>query len=176
MFAGPLRALSNLYDYIGHNPETLLAELEAALRKRGEIQDEQRRREFAKRIAATLLQALSFAFISKAGQSANSESLLEEVYEVVRKNGTLAFKLVELYVRLDSPKPLPRALLSDLYKESKDALMPSRLVRLMVLNRLYMFKTTEKDMQWLSAELKLDLEIQHSISYKETRQRRLKSS
>lgn len=176
LFTGPLRALRELYDYVGSNPDALLSELESALKKKGEIGDEDKRKQFARRIAAAFLQTLSFAFFAKAGQSVSADSLVEDIHEVVESNGTLSFRLIELFVRLDSPKPLPRSMLLDLYTRTRDDLMPSRLLRLMVLNRLYMFRTTERDMQWLNAELNLDIEVQHSISYKETRQRRLKGS
>jgi hypothetical protein len=63
--------------------------------------------------------------------------------------------------------------LKQLFNEIKSDLVANRVVRIMVLNRLYMFKTTERDMQWLSVELGIDLGTQHAITYQE-RQRKLK--
>ena len=107
----------------------------------------------------------------KTAQGANSDNLLENVSDAVKKNGTLAFKLIELCIHLDSPKPLPRRKLEQLYKVAKKDLMAAKLIHIMVLNRLYMFKTTEHDMQWLSSKLKLDIGIQHAITYHEGKQR-----
>lgn len=175
LFSGPLRALKDFYGYVNKNPEALVAELEAALRNKGDIDDDEKRKQFARKIAALFLQGISYAFVLKAAQSANSESLVEDIRDVVNRNGSLAYRLIELCAHLDSPKALPRRMLLDVFRDAKDELMPSRLLRIMVLNRLYMFKTTEKDMQWLSSELDLDLNVQHTISYKEARQRRLKN-
>jgi hypothetical protein len=44
----------------------------------------------------------------------------------------------------------------------------------MVLNRLYMFKTSEQDMQWLNGELNIGLGIQHAITYQQQTHRRVK--
>jgi hypothetical protein len=61
-----------------------------------------------------------------------------------------------------------------LFKEAEQDLVAGRLMNIMVLNRLYMFKTTEQDMQWLSEELKLDIGTQHVITYQEKKRRLLK--
>ena len=92
----------------------------------------------------------------------------------VTRNGTLAFKLIELCIHLDSPKAIPRQKLKQLFKEAEKDLVAARLIKIMVLNRLYMFKTTEKDMQWLSGELDIDIGTQHFITYQEKKQRLIK--
>jgi hypothetical protein len=86
----------------------------------------------------------------------------------------LAFKLIELCILVDSPKAIPRQKLKQLFKEAEQDLVAGRLMNIMVLNRLYMFKTTEQDMQWLSEELKLDIGTQHVITYQEKKRRLLK--
>lgn len=174
LFGGPLRALQYFYQFISNNPESLIADLEAALKTKGDIEDIEKRKAFARKVIASLLQSMSFLFILKAGQSVNSDSLQEDINDVVRKSNSMAFRLIELYVHLDSPKSLPRRMLVDLHKETENHIMAGRLLRMLVLNRLYMFKTSERDMQWLSSELNFDLESQHAISYREIRQRRLR--
>ena len=110
----------------------------------------------------------------RAAQGANTDSLSEDVRDVVNRNGTLAFKLIELCIHLDSPKAIPRPMLKQLFKEAEKDLVANRLMKIMVLNRLYMFKTTEQDMQWLSGELKLDIGMQHVITYQENKRRLIK--
>lgn len=174
LFNGPLRAIRDFYSYLEKNPEALVAEIDAALLRKGKVDREEVRKAIARRVVASLVQIITFGFVLRAAQSANSESLSEDVREVVRKNPTLAFKLIELNIILDSPKAIPRQKLKQLHKDVDKDPVAARLLQIMVLNRLYMFKTTEKDMQWLNGELKIDLGIQHAITYQEKSRRLVK--
>lgn len=174
LFNGPLRAIRDFYSYLESNPDALVAEIDAALQRKGKIDNDEDRKAIARRVVASLVQIITFAFVLRAAQSANSDSLSEDVREVVKKNPTLAFKLIELNIILDSPKAIPRQKLKQLHKDVEKDLVAERLLQIMVLNRLYMFKTSEQDMQWLNGELKIGLNIQHAITYQEKSRRLVK--
>lgn len=174
LFNGPLRAIRHFYSFLEKNPDALVAEIDAALLRKRKVDKEEDRKAIARRVVASLVQLLTFAFVLRAAQSANSDSLSEDVREVVKRNPTLAFKLIELNILLDSPKAIPRQKLKQLHKDVERDLVAARLLQIMVLNRLYMFKTTEQDMQWLNGELKIDLGIQRAITYQEKSRRLLR--
>lgn len=174
LFKGPLRAVRVFFDYFERNPSALITKIEAVLQQRGKIENKEERKNIARKVVANILQWVSFSFVMKAAQAATSDSLEENIREVVKKNNTLAFKLIELCIYLDSPKPIPKRKLEQLHKEAGKNLVAEKILHLMVLNRLYMFKTNEQDMQWLSQKLKMDIGIQHAITYQENRRRRLK--
>lgn len=174
LFKGPLRALRDFYNFIDKNPDALIAEIEAALQKKGKVTKEEDRKKIAKKVVSRIVQIVSFAFIFKAAQGANSDDLVEEVRSVVIKEDNLSFKLIELFIHLDTPKAIPRQMLKSVYAEAKSNMVAKRLIQIMVLNRLYMFKTTEKDMQWLSSEIDLNIDMQHTITYQENKLKLLK--
>lgn len=174
LFNGPLRALRDFYDFFEKNPDGLVAEIEAAIQRRGKVGKEEDRKNIARKVVASIIQVFTVGFVMRAAQSANSDSLAEDVRSAVKKNGTLAFRLIELCIQLDSPKAIPRQMLKNLYEEVEKDAITVRLIQIMVLNRLYMFKTTEKDMQWLNQELAIDIGIQHAVSYLESKRRRIK--
>lgn len=174
LFNGPLRALRDFYDFLEKNPEALDVEIEAAIKRKGNIPKEEDRKAIARKFVAGFIQLVTFSFVMRAAQGATADSLSEEVRDVVTRNGTLAFKLIELCIHLDSPKAIPRQKLKQLFKEAEKDLVAARLIKIMVLNRLYMFKTTEKDMQWLSGELDIDIGTQHVITYQEKKRRLIK--
>ncbi|MFA6180235.1 MAG: metallophosphoesterase [Candidatus Methylopumilus sp.] len=174
LFNGPLRAIRDFYAFFEKNPDALVIEIEAAIKRKGKIDSEEERKAIARKVAASFIQLISFSFMLRASQSVNSENLLEDVHTIVKKNSTPAFRLIEAGILLDSPKAIPRSTLKKLVKDVEKDLVASCVIRIMVLNRLYMFKTTEKDMQWLSDELNIDLGIQHAITYQE-KQRRIQS-
>lgn len=171
LFNGPLRAISDFFEFFEKNPDALVAEIDAALKRKGEMQNDKGRRDVARKTVACLAQFITFSFIMRAAQSASSDSLTEDVHDIVKKNGSPAFKLIELGILLDSPKAIPRQKIQSLYEEVKADAVAGSVMRIMILNRLYMFMTTEQDMQWLHGELNIDLGIQHAITYQEKRNR-----
>jgi hypothetical protein len=110
----------------------------------------------------------------RTAETVSSESLLEDIESAVKKEKTLAFRLIELAVVLDSPKSLPRKILRDIYRDAQQQFVAERILYLTVLHRLYMFKTSENDMQWLSAEMNINLEEQHKITYQQNTNRRIR--
>jgi hypothetical protein len=174
LFKGPLRALRDFYNFIEKNPDSLVAEIDAVLVRKKKTDTHEDRIRIAKKVVAEIVQIVSFGFVLRAAQGASSDNLNEDVREVVKKNNSLGFKLIELGIQLDNPKPIPRQLLKSVYIESKDDSISARLVELMVLNRLYMFKTSEQDMQWLSSELKINIGIQHAITYQDVKHKLIK--
>lgn len=172
LFKGPLRALSDFYSFFGSNPDALAAEIDAALERMGTIQNEAERKKVARMVAASLVLLITTGFMMRTAEAARSEDLMENVHNVVKEDGSLAYRLIELGIILDSPKPLPRAQLKELKDAAQKEPIATRVIELMVMNRLYLFKTSERDMQWLSEEIGIDLSRQHAITYsvKETKQ------
>lgn len=174
LFNGPLRAIRSFYDIFEKDSNGFVAEIEAAIKRKGNIENADDRKAFAQKLVAGIIQIVTFSFIMRAVQGASSDSLMEDVNNIVKRNGTLAFKLIELGIILDSPKQLPRAQIKQLHKEAEKDAVAARLLNILVLNRLYMFKTIEQDMQWINAELRIDLGVQHSISYQDNKKKYLK--
>ena len=188
LFNGPLRALQDFFAFLDNNTDSLVAEIEAAIERKEKAKNEglsqehhkvkteseEGRKKIARKVVAEIIQIMTFVFVMRAARGANSESLIEDVRNVVKANGTLAFKLIELGILLDSPKKIPRQKLEELHEEAKKDLVATRLIQIMVVKRLYMFKTTEDDMQWLSEKLKIDIKMQHSITYQQNKHRLIK--
>jgi len=170
LFNGPLRALKSFYEFCERNPEGMVLAIEAVMRRKGEL-NEKERRLLARRVVAGLVQVLTFSFLWRAARAANAEALREDVRGVVDGGASVAFRLIDLCIDLDSPRPIPRQKLLGLEREGQRDVMLGRVMLLAVINRLYMFKTSEKDMQWLSAKMGLAIKGQHTITYEQRRQR-----
>jgi hypothetical protein len=173
LFSGPLRALRDFFQFLEKNPDHLVSEIETVLKKKGGI-DEEGRKTIAKRVVAAVIQMVSAGLMLRTSQAVGSDSLAEDIREVVRRNGTLAYKLIELGVTLDSPKAIPRELLRRLIEEAEDDLVASRTIQLLVLNRLYMFKTSIEDKQWLAEKVSIGMSAQRAIEFTGTKARRVK--
>ena len=176
IFSGPLRALHSFYAYTMKNPDYLVAEIDAALLKRGNLKDEDTRQRVARRVVAHFVQAMSFSFLQKASAAVSGDVLRIDVQDAIKANGTLAFRLIENGLILDSPAPLPKAPLKKLIEDAKGDAVALRIIFFQVIHHLYMFKTSEADMQWLSSEqgLNYDLSRQHAIEFNTSNTKKLK--
>jgi hypothetical protein len=171
LFNGPLRAIRHFYDYLESNHEILISEIEEKLKLKNKSSDEFKT--FARRIVASFVCLVTAGFLMNTARCVNSESLQEDIRDIIKKTNTPAFRLIKLACELDSYRPIPKGLLGPLYIDVSKDLIACRALQIMVVNRLYMFKTPERDMQWLNEKVKIDLEFQHLIASQEKGMRRL---
>ena len=165
IFNGPLRALSDFVEFMTTHSSVLASMIESAIQEEDRELAGDRRKRFAESVTATLVLGVTAGLLMRAADAVNAQSLVEDVDGACKANSTIAFRLIELMVSLDSQKVIPRQRTRSLYKDTVDDPFASRLLQWMVLYRLYMFRTDERDMQWLANELKLDLKLQHKIAY-----------
>lgn len=173
LFSGPLRALSGFYEFITKNPDLIVAEIDYALKHLAKLDDDIARMRIARHIAARLIQSTSLGFICKASSSVNSEALREDIASTVKRIDFPAFRLIELGVLLDSPAPIPKDALLKIKEATKSEAIPSSLLHLLILRRLYMFRMPEKDKQWLAAKIDFDLASQHAVDFRTSKVKRL---
>lgn len=175
LFSGPLRALTGFYELIASNPDYLVAEIDASLKKHHKLDDELKRKKIAQQIVARIIQFISLGFIFKTSASISSDELREDIHATVESNGTTAFKLIEMGVLLDSPSHIPREALLKLIGEAGNDVIALSLIHMLVIRHLYMFKTSEQDKQWLTSKLNMDLGMQHALEFKSSKRKQFKS-
>lgn len=174
IFNGPLRALGDFYSYIQSKPDAFFAEIESLFVRKGSQRSVDEINAIVRHIVSKIVQGVSYVFLYKGAHAVNSNHLTEEIDQSVISNDTIGFKIIQLLTYLDSPKPIPRRLLGTLIPLIEHDFLTYNIVKLAVLQHLYMFKTTEKDMQWLSTNLNLSMHKQHAITYHSTQRRLLK--
>lgn len=165
IFSGPLRALDDLYDFIRRNPSAFQSEIEKTLIKKGIENDADRVRNIAQKIVSQLITMLSLSFLMKPAQAANSNNLSEDVINLVTSNNSVSYKLIRLCILLDTPNDIPKSEILKIIEEAKNNMPVFKLIQIMVLNRLYMYKTTERDMQWIASKLSISIKAQRDITF-----------
>ncbi|WP_226665043.1 metallophosphoesterase family protein [Microbulbifer aggregans] len=165
IFSAPLRALQSFYDFLESHPKTLLNAINRELSSRSENLPEETINKVSRLAVANIIQGVSSSFIIKIAQTINSESLMPDIPDAIKNNENIAFELIDLAISLDNHKQLNRGKISAVYKKSKSNIVAKKILDIIIMHRLYMFKTSERDMQWLQSELKYDINQQHSIGY-----------
>ena len=163
--SAPLRALQSFYDFLEEHPVALIKAIDRELSKKASDIPEEDRDKIARLVVAKIIQGLSSAFIIKTAQTINSEVLMPDIPKAISENKNLAFELVDLSISLDNHKPLNKKKVLSTFKKCENNIVAKKVLDVIIIQRLYMYKTTEQDMQWLQSELKYDLSAQHSIGY-----------
>lgn len=174
LMQGPLRALAAYFDMFMADRDVAEREIAAMLERRHAISDAKARQELAKRLLAYFLQLVSYGFIAKTVSSVSSDALQEDVEVAAKTLNSPAARLIALGVRLDSPGKLPRQELSKAIKDTKGDFMAARVLQFLTLRRLYMFRTTIQDQQWLASQEVLDIKTQQAVDFRTRRTKLLK--
>lgn len=165
IYKGNLRALRKFFDSVVSSSSPLIESVKASVIEKGRAESIQAAEAYARRLMSAAIEAISVGLVIRAAQSTTSTELAEDVAKLVADDGTLSYRIIELATLLDSAKDLPRPQLERLYGETDGNLVARRTVIYLVLNRLYMFKTTQSDMQWLHQKLKIDIRFQQKLAY-----------
>lgn len=174
LMRGPLRALTAYFDLFMSHQDAAVLEIAALLEERNPKTDKDGRHELAKRFLSHFLQLVSHGFIAKAISSISSDTLLEDIDAASKKLDTPAARLISLGVRLDGPGKLPRAELSKAMAETKSDFMGARVLQFVTLRRLYMFRTSAQDQQWLASKDLLDIKAQQAVDFRTRRTKMLR--
>lgn len=162
LFKGPLRALGMFYRFHEQNPAQFIEQIEDLMKRRGGGQGGQ---VAARRIVANLFLGVTVGILLRASRSTNADELLSDVNAIVKQESTTGFALMELSMLLDSAKDIPRVEITEVLKRGRNDLLVELVTSILVMNRLYMFKTSRTDKFWVSKELKIGLEQQQQIEY-----------
>jgi hypothetical protein len=173
LLKSPLRLVRAYFAQFLADKDEAQSELVELLRTMNKDDDEEKRKKLAQKLLAQLMQISSFAFIAKTITSISSDELVEDIESAAKKVGTPAAKLIAAGVRLDSPRELPRSELRNLLTDIKDDFIAMRVLQMLTLRRLYMFRTSEQDKQWLASQDVLGLKIQHAVDMRSRSQKKL---
>lgn len=176
LLKGPLRAVRAFFELFMTDKEMAQRELTDLLAKNKLGIDDSKRLEIARRLLAEIVQFSVFGFIAKVVTSVSADDLTEDIEMAAKHIGSPAANLIAVGVRLDSPKDLPRKDITKLLDDVKTDFVAMRVLQMLTLQRLYMFRTTEQDKQWLASQKILGLQMQHAVEMKTLSKKAMPSS
>lgn len=173
---GPLRGVSAYFTLFTKDQAAAQVEIAELLAKNRTFTSEEDRQKAARQLLAWLLQTASAGFILKAVVSISSDELLEDIHSAAASIGSPAARLIATGVKLDSPSRIPQREMGRLMEDLKDDFVATRVLQILTLRRLYMFKTEEADRQWLASKGLITLQHQHAVEFQTRKSKLLKSS
>lgn len=148
MLNGPLRSLEMFYSALREGPDVLVADFESRLAEDGGAQTSDDRRALAQRVVGALVLAVTFAFIRKAAEAVGAEAIEDDLRVVAHADGNIGYKLVRIAAILDGQRPLPRVEIEEIRRASAGSLIVDRVLQVLVVYHMYMFKTSYQDIRW----------------------------
>jgi hypothetical protein len=174
IFKGPLRALKDFFDYLAADSDGLVTEIDRFIAEHDSAITDEKRKQLARDAAFWLVGAVSFGSLYKTAASVGSEHLRESISAVVESNNSDAYRLIELAVKLEGQGSIPYPLIKDLTKRTEGNAFSRHILKMFVLNYLYMFNTKIADKQKLCAELDIPMARQRLIDLKSKNAKRNK--
>ena len=166
IFRGPLRALKDFFDFMAGDGSGFVSEIERFIADHDSNITNEKRSQLARDAVFWIVGIVSFGSIYKTASSVGSEYLRESIGAVVDANDTDAYRLIELAVKLEGQGIIPYPLIKDLAKRTEGNVFSRHILKMLVLNYLYMFHTNIADKQKLCAALDIPLERQRLIDLK----------
>jgi hypothetical protein len=164
MFKGGLRGLRVFVEAFTEVPDHIIAELGAALDELGSASSADRERAVKIRIFQ-VIGRFSFWFIQRIGASVGSKSMAPAIKRYVDNNDTISNQLVRMTSALETPDRIPLQDLSKLHDRVSKQAFAQSVLRMIVLSRIYMYKTSEAEKQQVFQEMNIRVSTQHAIDY-----------
>lgn len=166
VMSGPLRAANAFFSVFMSHRDSAQIEIAELLAKKRVFNSDEERQKAARQLLAWLLQSSAAGLVIKAVMSISSNDLLEDIKSAANSLGTPAARLISVGVKLDGPGRLPHREIEKLVEDLSNDFIATRVLQILVLRRLYMFRTEEADRQWLASKKIVDLQYQHAVEYK----------
>jgi hypothetical protein len=148
VFDGSLRAIREFYAQMEEGSEKVVQEVADRLSSKKHQLTPSEANTIARTAIAWLLRIVTTSYVVKAGDHLSSPDLSDNIRDVVAKNPTLAYRLIEVSQKLDSPLDLPRLELNSLIKDEEDNPCVMSVLQMLVLQRMYMYETRYDDKDW----------------------------
>lgn len=155
MLNGPLRALEVFYASLRESPESLVADFEARLAEEGSDRTADSRRELAERVVGSIVLTVTFGFIRKVAEAVGSDAIADDLRAVVQRRGDLGHMLIRLATLLDGQRGLPRVDIEAVRRGGAGSLIVDRVVQVLVVYHMYMFRTSFADIEWAHSVLRI---------------------
>ena len=172
MFDGGLRGLRVFVEAFIELPNYMIAELDAALRDLESASSTDRERAIKIRIFQ-VIGRFSFWFIQRVGSSVGSKSMVPAIKRYVDNNDKVSNHLIYMTSTLETPDRIPLHYLRELNTRVAKNAFPQSVLRMIVFNRMYMYKTSEQEKQQVSQVMNIGVATQHAIDYTTRKSKRL---
>ncbi len=157
-----LRALSSFFEFLEESQDPIINYIKDILQEK-KVAEKDKIEVLARQFLFRICASISYSFIKKISEPIGSEKLSGTFKQILDKNDLPSFDIIDISIKLDFFKGFPYGEIQKLKVKFADNLLPSFLLRKMVINYLYMFETDYKNKQRICNILDIPMEAQRFI-------------
>lgn len=146
--------------------------LDVILRKEDNIESKQELERLVKQFIFFFCEAVSFSIIKRISHAVGTKDLNDVYNDVLAKNPTNAYRLLDLSVKLDSVG-FSTGTIYDLHDQLKGNVFCTRLLSHLVIHHFYLFNTSEQTKQKVCSKLGIKMQTLRGIDVATGAQKRL---
>lgn len=158
-----LRTLNSFLSIISDNVQNIASKIQRVIEQQDENLNKPDIEEMAGKLLFHLCCAVSYHTIKKVSEAVGSEDLYETYKRITVQHDSTAVRLIEISIKLDQSRTLPFNDIKSLKEHTEGNVMATSLLRVLVLNHLYMFDTDYRDKQRICSLLGIPMTKQRSI-------------
>ena len=144
----------------------------ARLIERKRLTEEEKIEDTAKKWIFDLCLVISYALTKKVSSSIGHENLSETFKEILERKSINSIHMIDMSIKLDFFRTFPYTEIASLDQKLTKNILPHTLLKVMVIDYLYMFPTTYKDKQRICNLLGIPMRNQRAIDIKSTQKKR----
>ena len=120
----------------------------------------------ARKLFLSLCYGVSFSVVNKIATSIGFDKLMPIFEELSSQNNSPSYQLIEVAIRLEFTKQIPKKKISALFNEFSSNRIAKRMLQEIVLQHSYLHYLDFDDKQWISETLGIPMQVQRAIGWK----------
>lgn len=166
-----LRTLNSFLSFISENVNNLANKIQKLIEQQDGDHNKSEIQKKAGKILFNLCCAITLHTIIKVSESVGSRDLYSTYKRITDQHNSVAVKLIEISIKLDQSRSLPYNDIKSLMESAKDNVLATSLLKVLVINHLYMFDTDRIEKQRICSLLDIPMGKQLSIDLVSTQKK-----
>jgi len=158
-----LRALNRFYKKLILSRETLINKVAQMLINSG-VQNQKSANRLSQEILFSFCRFVPKMFFDQISKSVAYDNLIETFNDIISKNNSIAFGIIDIAVRMDCQRNFPIKESTDLLKRIKSDVLPAFLLKDLVVNHLYLFPRKRSEVESICDKLGISKQVTKSIT------------
>ncbi|OMF28478.1 metallophosphoesterase [Paenibacillus peoriae] len=166
-----LRTLNSFLSLISDNVANIASKIQRMIERQETNPNKPEIEKLARKILFDLCCAISYQAIIKVAESVGSKELYLTYRQITNQNPFTSVKLIEISIKLDQLRTLPFNDIKTLKESIEDNVMAMSILRVLVINHLYMYDTNYTEKQRICSLLNIPIGKQLSIDLTSTQKK-----
>ncbi|QHT59353.1 metallophosphoesterase [Paenibacillus lycopersici] len=166
-----LRTLNSFLSVISDNVNNIANKIQKFIEQQEGDHNKAEIQKKAGKLLFNLCCAISYHTIIKVSESIGSKDLYSTYQKITEQHNSVAVRLIEISIKLDQSRSLPYNDIKALKEYTSDNVLATSLLKVLVINHLYMFDTDRIEKQKICSLLDIPMSKQLAIDLVSTQKK-----